>query len=670
MSATTSLQLVHHHGNASNTKTREVSSSLQAITIPPKKTAPALFSSSNPKTSPSQQEQTLWNWNSQIREYSQSSCPQDSILFFYRLLCDEAAAFTPNHLTFPFLFNACRRLSAVKEGRQFHAHAIKLGLHADVFVQRALVRMYAKWGGCHDASELLDRCNEPDIVAQNDLISGYLRIGELESARKVFDGMKERNVVSWTIMIDGYAKNGTMDVARQLFDEMPERNQFSWTSLISGYLMCGNLEEALQIFSLMPERNIVAWTVMISGYVQKCLFKEALEMFLQMQEVGVDPNRITLASVLAAVAQLGELSQGRWIHAYIDRKGIELDGVLGSALVNMYSKCGCIEEALSVFDGLKSKELSAWNSILLGLATHGRGKDALRIFSKMEDDSSVIPNDVTFIGVLSACSHSGLVAEGQIIFDRMTIFYKLTPNIKHYGCMVDLLGRSGYIAEAKKFIENMPIKPNSVIWKTLLGACRIHKNFEMVEHILQVAVDSDPQDSGFYSIASNILVEAGRLDDAGDLRRQMNDLKVQKVAGCSWIEVDGEVHEFLTGRESFHIESKEIICMVDEMERLMRQEGYKTNAFKDSILVKHGEEDGEEASDRVARHSEKLAVAFGLIKTSYGTPIRVMKNLRVCSDCHSATKLISKIYNREIIMRDQNRFHHFKNGVCSCMDYW
>lgn len=605
---------------------------------------------SNPKESTKEN-----HWNAQIKQQSQSNSPHDYLLLFHQLLSD-VAFLNPDHLTFPSLINACRGLSAAEEGRQIHAQAVKFGLGRDVFVQRALVRMYAKTGNCGGALRVLDQCPDPGIVPQNDLISGCWRNGEVEAARRVFDRMEQRNVVSWSIMVDGYAKNGMVEAARQLFDEMPERNLFSWTSLMSGYLRCGHVEDARQIFDGMPEKNVVAWTVMISGYAQNCLFKEALEMFLQMQIAGVDPNEITLVSVLSAVAQLGALTQGRWIHAYIERKRIEVDGVLGSALVNMYSKCGCIKEALGVFESLKCKELSAWNSIILGLAAHGLGEDALSFFSRMHEDSSVSPNDITFVGVLNACSHAGLVDEGRLVFDLLTNFYKRTPNISHYGCMVDLLGRSGHLEEAKELVENMPMEPNSVIWKTLLGACRIYKNVEMAEHISKVALESGPQDSGFYAIASNVFADAGRWENVGNLRRQMNDLKVQKVAGCSWIEVDGEVHEFLMGRESFHAESEVIHSMVAEMEKMMSQEHNGTNASNLSIF--------EES------HSEKLAIAFGLIKTSCKTPIRVMKNLRVCSDCHSATKLISKIYDREIIVRDQSRFHHFKNGSCSCSDYW
>ncbi|XP_058084210.1 pentatricopeptide repeat-containing protein At1g08070, chloroplastic-like [Magnolia sinica] len=603
------------------------------------------------------------SWNLLIREYSQSRTPKDSILLFHQLLID--GFFVPNHLTFPSLFDACRRIRAIEEGRQLHSQAIKVGLNADVFVQRALVRLYARCGCCDDASRVFDRCPDPGIVSQNDLISGYLRIGEMRYARRVFDGMDEKNVVSWSVMVDGYAKNGEVEIAQELFNEMPERNSFSWNSIMGGYLRCGCVEEARHLFDRMPERDVVTWTVMISGYAQNCLFREALETFLQMQIAGLEPNRITLVSVLPAIAQLGALTQGRWIHAYIDKRGIELDGVLGSALVDMYSKCGCIEEALDVFEKLTWKELSSWNSIIGGLAAHGLGKDALHVFSRMREDSSMVPNDITFVGVLSACSHAGLVEEGRMAFNLLTDFYKMAPNVRHYGCMVDLLGRAGHLEEARELIENMPVESNSVIWKTLLGACRIHKNVELAEHISRVATEMGDQDSGFYALVSNIFSEAGRLNDAGKMRRKMNDLKVKKVAGCSSVEVGGVVHEFLMGGENFHAESEAICSMVDEMERRMGQGGYRTNASKVSICAGQ-----EEERPRMGHHSEKLAIAFGLIKTSRRTPIRVMKNLRVCDDCHTATKLISKIYDREIIVRDQSRFHRFKNGTCSCADYW
>ncbi|KAL5988517.1 hypothetical protein ACLOJK_036282 [Asimina triloba] len=558
------------------------------------------------------------SWNSLIRQRSKSQTPRDSILFFRRLLID--GIFAPNHLTFPSLLTACRRIRAIEEGRQLHAQTIKVGLHADVFIQRCLIRLYAGCGHCPDAARVFDQCLDPGVVSQNDLISGYLEIGKLESARHVFNGMGERNVVTWSVMVDGYAKNGNADVAQVLFDEMPERNTFAWNSLLCGYMRCGRNVDARQLFDQMLHRDVVTWTVMISGYAQNCLFREALEMFLQLQRTGLEPNEITLVSVLPAIAQLGALAQGRWIHVYADKRRMKLDGILGSALLDMYSKCGCIEEALCVFEKLKHKELSAWNSIISGLGSHGLGIEALQMFSRMQRESSVVPNAITFVGILTACSHAGLVEEGRKAFHLLRDFYKITPNIRHYGCMVDLLGRAGYVKEAQEFIENMPFQPNAIIWKALLNACRIHNNVELAEGISRAATAKGHVDSGTYTLISNVFSEAGWWDDASKSRREMNDLKVKKNAGCSWIEVGGFVHEFLTDCESFHAECSEIRLMLDEMERKMRQAGYKSSASE-------GWEE-EEGIPIMNQHSEKLAIAFGLIKTCHTTPIRVMKNLR------------------------------------------
>lgn len=344
--------------------------------------------------------------------------------------------------------------------------------------------MYTNSLECQDALKLLDRCPEPDVIAQNDLMGGFLRTGDLVSARGVFDIMSYRNVVSWTVMMDGYARSGLMEIAQKLFDAMPERNQYAWSSLISGYLRCGQVEVARMVFDKMvPDRSVVTWTAMISGYVRNSYFKEAIDLFVDMQATGVAPNAVTLVSILPAVAQLGALTQGQWIHAYLEKMGVEVDSILGSALVDMYAKCGSIEQAISVFEKLEHRTLSAWNSIILGLAAHGRGRDALHIFSRLQEDSLLAPDEITFVGVLSACSHAGLVDEGLALFDIFTNYYKLTPNIRHYGCMVDLLGRAGFVKDAFEFVGKMQIEPNEVIWKTLLSACKIYKKIKLADQI-------------------------------------------------------------------------------------------------------------------------------------------------------------------------------------------
>ncbi|CAL9047635.1 pentatricopeptide repeat-containing protein At1g08070, chloroplastic-like [Musa acuminata AAA Group] len=500
--------------------------------------------------------------------------PPDPTVNFHRLL--SSGALEPEHIAFPSLFKTCCGFRAAEEGRQLHGQAVKRGLLlSDVFVQRSLLRMYARFLACDDALKVFERCSQPDIVSCNDLIVGLCRIGDLDAARKVFDGMADRNVVSWSVMVDGYSRNGSLGIAQELFDAMPERNQFCWNSLISGYLRCGHVEVARRIFDRMrTQRGVVTWTAMISGYVQNSQYKEALDLFLEMQVAGVPPNKVTIVSVLPAVTELGALDQGRWIHAYLDKMGVEVDSVLASALVDMYSNCGCIGDAIYVFEKLEHKELSAWNSIISGLAAHGRGRDALHLFYRMQDDFQMIPNDVTFTAILSACSHAGLVEEGRRLFHLFTEHYRLKPNIRHYGCMVDVLARAGCLKEAVEFVETMPVEPNSVIWKSLISACRIHKNVGLADRIWRKITESGLRDSGACVLMSNILKDVGRPDDAGKVRKQMNDLQVKKVAGCSWLELDGVIHEFLTGRESFHAQGMQIRSLLYEMQEMIKLEEY------------------------------------------------------------------------------------------------
>ncbi|XP_042421317.1 pentatricopeptide repeat-containing protein At1g08070, chloroplastic-like isoform X1 [Zingiber officinale] len=507
------------------------------------------------------------------------------LLAFHRLL--SSGDLDPDDLTLSSLLESCRDRHAAEEGRQIHALAVKRGFAASsVLVRRSLLRTYAKLLSVDDALKLFDRCCHPDLVSCNDLILGLCRSGDLEAARVIFDVMEEKNVVSWSLMVDGYARNGLLDLAQDLFDAMPVRNQFSWNSLISGYLRHGRVEAARAIFDRIRDRlGVVTWTAMVSGHVQNSQYKEALEVFHQMQVAGVVPNKVTIVSILPAITELGALSHGRSIHACLYKMDIEIDSVLGSALVDMYSNCGCLEEALVVFKNLNHKELSAWNSVISGLAAHGRGADALRVFYTMQNDFEMLPNEITFTAVLTACRHTGLTEEGRRMFSLFTEHYKLKPNIRHFGCMVDLLARGGYLKEALEFVESMPMKPNSVIWKTLINACRIHKNVGMADHVWSKVIElGGPQDSGFYTMISSIYKDAGRAGDASKVRMQMNDLQVKKIAGCSWIESDGIVHEFLMDGASFHARGSDILEVLHQMRELMK---FDDSNSEDACLILH-----------------------------------------------------------------------------------
>lgn len=523
----------------------------------------------------------------------------------------------PNQFTFPSVLKACARTGNVEMGKQIHGLVLKYGLDNDVFILSNLVRMYVMCGAMEDADFLFCR-----------KVMGY---GNMYRAVK--DKRREEgNVVLWNVMVDGYVRIGDFRAARELFDKM-------------------------------PQRSVVSWNVMISGYAQNGLFKEAIELFRDMQLEDVCPNYVTLVSVLPAISRLGALELGKWVHLYAERKNIEINDVLGSALVDTYSKCGSIEKALQVFERLPKENAITWNSIIGGLAMHGRAKDALHYFSRMQK-AGVRPTDVTYIGLLNACSHGGLVEEGRSFFNHMVSLVGLEPRIEHYGCMVDLLGRAGHLEEAEELILNMPIKQDDVIWKALLGACKMHKNIEIGKRVAEILMDLAPHDSGSYVALSNLYASSGNWEAVSEVRLMMKDMDIKKDPGCSWIELDGVIHEFFVEDES-HSRAKEIHSMLEEISNQLRLVGYRPKT--EQVLLNMDEE---EKQTTLQYHSEKIAIAFGLISTGPDTPLRIVKNLRICEDCHVSIKLISQIYKRKIIVRDRKRFHHFEHGTCSCKDYW
>jgi pentatricopeptide repeat protein len=312
---------------------------------------------------------------------------------------------------------------------------------------------------------------------------------------------------------------------------------------------------------------------------------------------------------------------------------------------------------------MPERDVVSWNTMIAGYGMHGQGEDALGLFSKMQQ-TCINPDSITFVCVLSACSHTGLLEEGWEYFYCMSRDYCITPKMQHYACMIDLLGRAGCLKDAQDFIEKMPYKPSASVWGSLLGACRVHNNIQVGEYVAERLFDLDPEKAGYYVLLSNIYAAAGRWDDVSKVRTMMKDRGIKKMPGCSLVEVKNKVHAFNVGDKS-HPQSEKIYAMLNSLAKQMEEAGY----IPDTNFVLHDVEE-EVKEHMLYSHSEKLAIAFGLINTSPGTTIRITKNLRVCGDCHNATKFISKIVRREIIVRDANRFHHFKDGSCSCRDYW
>ncbi|XP_019423328.1 PREDICTED: putative pentatricopeptide repeat-containing protein At5g40405 [Lupinus angustifolius] len=542
----------------------------------------------------------LFTLNSMIRAYSKSTTPHKSF-YFYNNILNSPNNLSPDNYTFNFLVRTCAQLMVHMTGFSVHAALIKHGFEHDPHVQSGLIFMYAEMG-----------C--------------------LSSCHVVFEGVQNPDLVCQTAMLHACAKCGDVDFARKMFDEMPHRDFVVWNAMVAGYAQCGRSREALDLFQLM-----------------------------QME--GVKINEVSMVSVLSACTQLGALDQGRWAHAYLEKYDIRMTVTLGTALVDMYAKCGNIGKAMKVFWGMKEKNVYTWSSAIGGLAMNGLGRESVELFSLMKKDG-VHPNEVTFISLLRGCSVVGMVEEGRNHFDSMRKLYGIEPQFEHYGLMVDLYGRAGRVEEALSFIKRMPMKAHVGAWVALLHACRMYKKKEIGEYALKKIVEVEAKNDGAYVLLSNIYADYKNWEGVKNVRETMKSKGVKKVPGCSMIEVDGKVHEFIVGDKS-HPRYDEIEVKIEEISRCVRLAGYVGNTSNVFFDIEE-----EEKEDALGRHSEKVAIAFGLITLKQDVPIRVIMNLRICWDCHDVAKMISKFFKRQIIVRDRNRFHHFKDGECSCKGYW
>eukprot|EP01018_Ginkgo_biloba_P016323 Gb_33311 [translate_table: standard] len=491
-------------------------------------------------------ERNVVSWTAMIAAYSKYGNDEEALRLFCLM---HRTGIRPDQFTLASVVSTCANLAALDHGKEIHGNIIRSAFQPDVFVGSGLVDMYVKCRSIKDARQVFDKMPERDVVTWNAMIAGYAQNGNVDEALELFQKMPERNVVTWNVMITGYAQNGRVDEALEFFQKMPERYEVSWNAMIAGYAQNGHIDEALDLFQKMPEPSVVSWTALIAGYTQNGYFAHALKYFKQMQLAGVKPNSVTFASILPACANLVALEHGKEIHENAVRSGFESDIVVGNALVDTYCKCGSIKDARQVFDKMPKQNVISWTAMIIGYAMHGCGKEALKLFEQMQQ-SGTKPNHVTLVGVLSACCHAGLVDDGWRYFTRMSQDYHVTPATEHYCCMVDLLGRAGCLDEAHNFILKMPIKPDAAVWGSLLGACRIHANIRLGEHVAERLFESDPKNAAHYVLLSNIYAAVGRWDDAEKVRKMMNERRVEKMPGCSWIEVSGKVYTFLVGDKS------------------------------------------------------------------------------------------------------------------------
>eukprot|EP01018_Ginkgo_biloba_P030288 Gb_21435 [translate_table: standard] len=613
-------------------------------------------------------ERNVISWNAMITGYVQIGYANEGLKLFHQM---QLVDVIPNSVTMMSVLPACGLSAALQQGKWIHAYIVRHGFESDIYVGTALIDMYAKCGCIDIARQMFDKISKRDVVSWNAMIAGYVQNGYANEALMLFHQMQlakvTPNSVTMVSVLPAYARLSDLHQGKLIHDYIIksgfESDVSVVTSLVAMYAKCGSIGIAQELFDKMPTRDVVSWNAMIMGCAQNGHADKAITLFCHMQVADVTPNLVTMVSVLPACAQLAALQHGKQIHAHITRDGCESDVSVENSLIAMYAKCGKIKMARQLFDKMPQRDVVSWSVMIAGYGLHGHGKDALSLFTRMQQ-LGLKPNHVTFVGILSACSHAGLVDEGWQYFNCMSKDYCITPKVEHYTCMVDLLGRAGHLDEAHDFIKKIPVEPDAGVWGALLGACRIHSNFELGESVLERLIELEPENAGNYVLLSNIYAAAERWDEVAKVRKMLKDKGVKKSPGCSWIEIENMVHAFLV-RDRSHPQGEKIYAMLENLAGEMKEAGYMPN----TSFVLHDVED-EEKEYILCSHSERMAIAFGLINTSPGTSIRIIKNLRVCGDCHSATKFISKIANREIIVRDANRFHYFRDGLCSCGDYW
>ena len=655
------------------------------------------------------------SWNTMISCYVQMGLPGEALDVFREMRASGVAA---DEITMISLLSACSKLRDLETGERLHGYIEENGLEISGNLLNCLANMYIECGAMERAHELVARSEVGgDVVLWTSLVGGYVKAKRIHAARCVFDHIAEKNLISWMTMISGYvqggyyneslelfiqmrhanvvpdevltvtalsastrveerelgrsihglvvkfgmvvdgllgnslihlyAKCGEPNEAHLVFKQLPSRSVASWNSMLDGFCRSGEFEKAKSFFNEIPNKDVISWNTMINTLAKSYQFGELFELFREMQSSSAKPDKLTLISVLSSCASAGALSHGIWVHAYIEKNRIEIDNMVGTALIDMYGKCGSVEKARELFYKLTEKNAFVWTAMIAAHAMEGQAGQAIDLYLEMEA-KGIKPDHVTFIALLSGCSHGGLLDQGLEYFNKMSSVHGIMPNVQHYGCIVDLLGRTGHLDEALEFIKLMPIQPDISIWSALLRASRSHHSVALAEHAFQRLIELDPLNDSAYVLLSNTYAKAGRLDDLRHTRKKLFELGIRKKPGCSVIEKDGTMYEF-TASDFSNPESAKIYTLLEEIK---------------GDLDKLGLEDSS------AHHSERLAVAFGLISTCGTTPIRVANNLRICGDCHIAMKLMSQVYDREIVIRDNYRFHRFVDGNCTCKDLW
>ncbi|XP_071731252.1 putative pentatricopeptide repeat-containing protein At2g01510 [Rutidosis leptorrhynchoides] len=608
-------------------------------------------------------------FNAMITGYSNVGSNNKAINLFIEM---KRLGIMPSEFTFAAVICACMGLNDVHLGQQIHGLVIKSNFIWNVFVSNAFLDFYSKHDSIDDAKRLFDEMSLLDCVSYNVIITGFVWAGRLKESLNLFHELQStsfnRKEFPFATMLSVASTLGSLKMGRQIHTQAlvtgAVMDVLVGNTLLDMYAKCDGFEEANVIFGTLPHESAVPWTSIISTYVQKGFFDEALQLFKQMLKAFVFGDQATFASTLRASANLTSLSLGKQLHSVMITLGCMSNVFCGSSLLDMYAKCGYVNEAVQVFNEMPCRNIVSWNAMISAYAQVGDGEATLRTFNELIE-SGLEPDSVSFLNVLTACSHRGLVESGLAYFKSMTQRFRIVVKREHYASMIDLLCRCGQFNEAEKLMHEMPFEPDEIMWSSVMRSCRVHKNQDFAKRAADALLKMDiVRDAGPYVNMSNIYAEAGQWEDVSKVKKAMKDRGVKKVTAYSWVEVNHNVHVF-TANDRTHPQIEDIRKKIDDLWRKMEDEGYKPDV---SVILQNVSEDIKIES--VKYHSERLAIAFALICTPKGSPIVIMKNLRACVDCHAAIKVISKIVGRNIIVRDSSRFHHFLDGSCSCGDYW
>ncbi|KAL3532397.1 hypothetical protein ACH5RR_005918 [Cinchona calisaya] len=614
-------------------------------------------------------EKDLISWNSLMAGYVSEGRSIDALRVLTDLLINGKFI---SYVTFASALAACSDPEFLAEGKIVHVLAVIFGFHENLVVGNALVTMYGKCGMVSEAKQVFQTMPEQELVTWNALIGGYAENEESDEAVKAFKLMKEKgqpanyitmiSVLGACSVPSNLLKFG-MPLHAQMIVIGFDTNEYVKNSLITMYANCGDLYSSNLIFDKVVNKTSVTWNAMVAANAHHGYGEEALKLILEMQRAKVDFDQFSLSASLAVAADLASLEEGKQLQGLAIKLGFDSYHYVKNSTMDMYGKCGEIDDVLKMLPAPNMRSRLSWNILISSFSRHGFFQKARETFHEMLKHGSK-PDHVTFVSLLSACSHGGLVDEGLAYFASMTSLFGVPPEIEHCVCIVDLLGRSGRLAEAEAFIAKMPVPPNDFIWRSLLAACRIHGNMDLGEKAAKHLLESNPSDDSAYVLYSNVCAASGKWQDVQNVRVKMESNSIKKQPACSWVKLKTEVSTFGIG-DCSHPQSEQIYNKVAELRNKINEAGY----VPDTTFALH-DTDEEQKEHNLWNHSERLALAYGLISTPEGSTLRIFKNLRVCGDCHSVYKFVSSIIHREIILRDPYRFHHFRDGKCSCGDYW